>query len=573
MMTAKILLYSNIHDHMEEKRYPDGIYDFKALVSGKYYFVDKTLMIRDICNLQNTTLLYTRPRRFGKTVNLSMIDHFFNIQYADEDDIFKGLKIDGCPQCEVHKNAYPVIRMNFGDLNSQTTKDFSKRLSRVVSNAVRPFKVLIDADLDKDDADFISKCFSAKLTRIDLEGSIRRLCSILYEHYGKDVIILVDEYDASIQNVRTEERFNVIVDGLRPFMEQTFKFNEHLHLGVVTGIMPLAKTSMLSSFNNASVCSILETEGDEFFGFTDDEVRSLLEMTSNPPEKMDEIREYYDGYRFGNADVFNPYSVVMYLKSGCEPCAYWNNMTGGGMSADLISTMGAEALTQLKGLYKNKDSYIVTAINTRISYIDIMSPSAAPSVVYSYLAMAGYLKAVRTGGQRSGMPECRVSVVNKEVSNAFESIVDRAELVERRAVVAMDAIYGHDSVALKNQLETMLTGIPMDHTWSQDEDPTSRHNKYRDLIMAYLVTPEFVARGEIPKGYGYTDIFFERTSEHPPVIIEIKTTVDRNSNLGSLADEALRQINRKCYSDEPDVSDAICVGIAINMKSVEVKFL
>ncbi len=573
MGVKKVLLSANIPTIMEERYYPDGIYDFKALVSGKYFFVDKTLMIRDICNLQNKTLLYTRPRRFGKTVNISMIDRYFNIQYAGEDDIFKGLKIDGCPQCKIHKNAYPVVRMNFGDLKSGSLEEFNRSLSRMVSNAMRPFIGLINQGIIEDDADFIRKSSKSNLERIDLEGSIRKLCSILSEHYGKDVIVLLDEYDACIQNIRTEERFEEIVNSLRPLMEQTFKFNEHLHLGIVTGIMPLAKTSMLSSFNNASVCSILETDGDEFFGFTEDEVRKLLEETGNLPEKMVEIKEWYDGYRFGEADVFNPYSVVMYLKSGCEPLAYWNNMTGGGMSADLISSMGAESLSVLKSLYEKKGSSTLTVINTRISYVDIMSPSADPSVVYSYLSMAGYLKAIRTGEQRFGMPECRVSMVNREVSFAFESLVNRATLVERRAVAAMDAIYNLDSVTLEKHLMTMLSGIPMDHTWSQDDDPTARHNKYRDLIMAYLVTPENIAGGEMPKGYGYTDIFFGRTREHPPVIMEIKTTVDKSRNLDSLADEALQQIDRKGYSDEPDTSDAICIGIAIRMKNVRAKFL
>lgn len=142
------------------------------------------------------------------------------------------------------------------------------------------------------------------------------------------MIILVDEYDHWMQNINSEEAFKSIVSFLRPFMEQTFKLNRDCEFAVVTGIMPLAKTSMLSSFNNAKVCSIIETEGDEYFGFTEEEIVHLIKETGNPPEKLSEIREWYDGYRFGDADVYNPYSVIMYLDNDCRPLAYWNNMTG-----------------------------------------------------------------------------------------------------------------------------------------------------------------------------------------------------------------------------------------------------
>ena len=557
---------------MSGRYYPDGVYDFKALVTGNYLFVDKTLMIRDVCDLRNKTLLFTRPRRFGKSINLSMMDYFFNVKYKDDANIFENLKIDRCGQCSEHRNAYPVVRMNFGDLKSDSVKDFRDSLALLVSDVCRSFMFLTGCNIDDMDSSFLKRCCEMTLSPLELEKSIRRLCSILGSYYGKSAIILVDEYDSCIQNIRSEDRFEEVVGALRPFMEQSFKYNENLHLGIITGIMPLAKTSMLSSFNNASVCSILERDGDEYFGFTEDEVLQLLMETENPSMKMTEIREWYDGYRFGDEDVFNPYSVMMYLKEGCVPSAYWNNMTGGGMSEDILSNMGAEPLSSLKWLYEADGRKIRTTINTRITYVDVLHPSIDPSAIYSYLAMTGYLKAVRTGKQINGLPECEVGIVNLEVSFAFRSLVDRATRVENRAITTMDSIYTRNGTVLKSQLESMLSGITMDHTWSQDEDPTAIHNRYRDLIMAYLVTPGSMARTEIPKGYGSTDIFFERTLTHPPVIIEVKTTVDTGRKLDSLADEALRQINVRCYSKDPDTMDAICVGIAIRQKTVEVKF-
>ncbi len=557
---------------MRERVYPDGTYDFKALVSGEYFFVDKTQMIKGICESNNVTYLYTRPRRFGKSINLSMLDYFFNIKYKDDPDIFAGLKIDSCQECKAHKNAYPVIRMNFADLRSGSRKAYYESLRSMVSDLAKQFLYLIDDGLvSKIDAKFLMSCSGSKLIEIDTDKSVKTLCSILEAVYGKKAIILVDEYDYCIQNIHSDEEARSFIGYLNPFMEQTFKFNNSLKTGVVTGIVPLTKASMLSSFNNACMCTILDPMGDEYFGFTDREVKELLSEAGRS-EKIDEIRKWYDGYRFGDADVYNPYSVMMYLKNGCEPKSYWNKMTEGGMSADLLSSMGSESLSALKGLYENKSSVLISPIDGNISYSEVVSPSVRPSVVYSYLAMTGYLKAVRTGKQENGVPLYEVGMVNEEVAFAFEALVKRATEAETLAENAVDAIYSRNAVALNSYLESMLSGLQMDKKWSQDENPTERHNRYRDVIMAYLVTPILQAREEVPKGYGLTDIFFSRTKRNPPIIIEVKTTVNPRKSLKSLAKEALEQIDLRRYAEDPDAQNAILVGIAIRQKTVEVAF-
>lgn len=374
-----------------------------------------------------------------------------------------------------------------------------------------------------------------------------------------------------MQQIRTAEGFESIVSVLGPFMEQTFKFNDCCEFAVVTGIMPLAKTGMLSGFNNASVRSILDAEGDEYFGFTEDEVNGLLAETGISSDKLSEIREWYDGYHFGNADVYNPYSVMMYLRNDCRTEAYWNNMTGGGMSAELLSNMNPETLLQLRDLRSGNDTRLISPIDTLITYTDVLSPTAKPSSVFSYLAMCGYLNAVRTGKIENGLPVCHIEMVNREVSIAFDSLSEKANMTESRALTAMDAVYRRDSALLKNSLESMLSGLALDRNWFQAENPTARHNRYRDIIMAYLLTPGLIAKEEIPKGYGYTDIIFDRTRDHPPVVMEIKTTVDDFVDLHSLAGEAMEQIASRKYAGEPGMEDAILVGIAIRMKTVEIQ--
>lgn len=557
---------------MKQMRYPIGVYDFEALVTRGYYFIDKTKLICDLCGVKYQTFLFTRPRRFGKTLNLSMIDRFFNIKYAGENDIFEGLEVSKCDRCRPYKNAYPVIRLNFGDLSGESEELFRKSLRDMISCTVKNLSDALDSDaLDDDDRDFLKRCVRSSLDEIQERKAIRILCGLLKKIYSKDVLILVDEYDHCMQDIHSSMDFDAIISSMRPFMEQTFKFNTNCEFAVVTGIMPLAKTSMVSSFNNATVCSILESEGDEYFGFTEDEIAHLIEDTGNPSERISEIREWYDGYRFGDADVYNPFSVMMYLKNRCKPRAYWINMTGGGMSKDLLSNMGAEPLSSLKDLYKNKGSAIRTPLDIRISYSDVLSPVVKPSVVYSYLAMTGYLKAVDTGDQVDGCPLCEVGMVNEEVSFAFKALVKKAEENEKEAIAVMDSIYSRNPAVLKTNLELMLEGLCMDRSWS-DLNPSARHNRYRDVIMAYLMTPELVAKTEVPKGYGLTDIFFEGSNCRPPVIIEVKTTMDPKESLQSLAGTAVEQIEVKRYAKDPDSVDAICVGLGICQRTVEVMF-
>jgi len=554
-----------------DKMYPAGTKDFKALVSGKYHFVDKTMMIRDICDAEDQTFLYTRPRRFGKTINLSMLDYYFNSKYKDDEDIFKGLKISSCHQCDVHKNAYPVINMDFSDLDSTSSDKFNISLrSMVRSVALQCESILEGKKLSKDDKETINRAKKERTDIVDIRLSISNMCEIIYNHIGKKVIILVDEYDHCIQEIRSQRKFNEIIKEIRPFMEKTFKRNKFIRFAVVTGIMPLAKTSMLSSFNNADVRSILDVQGDEYFGFTESEVIKLLEETDYPADKIDEIREWYDGYHFGNADVYNPYSVMMYLMKGCKPKSYWNNMTGGGMSKELISSLGPEPLIALKSLYENGTTFR-SIIDTTIAYPDVIIPYVRPSTVYSYLAMAGYLKTYDTGETSEGKSLCVVSMVNEEVSYAFKALVERADELDNNSVSAVDAFFDMNPDTSKKYVEEMLCGIAMDRTWLEDSY-TSIHNRYRDIIMAYLSTPKVHARTEVHKGYGKTDIFFPPANDHRAMIIEVKTTADDDKDLKGLANEAIRQIDRKKYAGEIDSRGSICVGIGIHMKTVEVVF-
>ena len=331
---------------------------------------------------------------------------------------------------------------------------------------------------------------------------------------------------------------------------------------------------MLSSFNNPVVCDIISTEGQEWFGFTEREVDSILSESGNDrPGVMEEIREWYDGYRFGSAEMYNPYSVMKYLKSGCSRGSYWDGSTSGGLSADLVSRLGAEPLAVLKAMREDLGFSVCAEMDQRIDHAELFSPNVKPNSVYSYLAMAGYLKASRLDEIGPGTrPMCRFGMVNREIAPAFDSLVERAERIGMYSGSAMDAVYARDPTRSKTSIEALLAGFKMDSTWKLEDSPVERHNRYRDLIAAYLLSPDMAMSTESPKGYGLTDIFYPGFRGKPPVIVEVKSTIDPHADLKSLAKEALDQIDDRRYADEPGTEGAVRVGIGVRMKTIEVAF-
>ena len=557
---------------MMTKMYPDGVYDFRSLVTGGYYFVDKTLMIRDVCKAEGQVLLYTRPRRFGKSINLSMLDYFFNMKYKDKPDLFKGSKISSCKECGRHKNAYPVIRMDFSRLVPSSPLSLEDSLKEIVSRVADsiPRESLTDASVR-----LLDRCSRMELSESGLNSSIADMCEVLDSTYGNRTIVLVDEYDHVFQNIASEDAYDILIKRIRPFMEQTFKTNAHMRTGVITGIMPLMKAGMLSSFNNPKVMDVLSMEGNEHFGFTEQEVGDLLKDTGyDDPATMGEIRDWYDGYKFGSSDIYNPYSVVKYLQSRSndenKPArSYWDGSTGGGLSSELVSRIDGVALQELKSLYQNPESRIRTELERSISYPDLFEPDTDPKLVYSYLVMAGYLRA-----EPSEDGDYDIAMVNREIAMSFRSLVDKA--AEREADVSI-GLRAHmltgDAKSIRDDLQFILGGHSMDSTWkggceSGRASDKAAHDRYKNALCSALRASGMKAFEEFPKGLGACDIFVPGDSKHPAIVVEIKTSWSKPP--ASSAATALRQIYDKGYSSEPGDENVVWIAIGISGKRVAV---
>ncbi len=406
------------------------------------------------------------------------------------------------------------------------------------------------------------------------------ICDILERMHGNKTMILVDEYDHYLQNISADEEYDRLVSRMMPFMEKTFKTNPHMRTGVVTGIMPLAKAEMLSSFNNPVVCDVFSIEGEELFGFTQEEIKKLLEDTGNDRrDVLEEIREWYDGYRFGKAEVYNPYSVMSYLKSrsigDSSPAKkYWDGSTGGGISEDLISELDGIALQELKNLYMNPKSKIRSPLKKFISYPDLFSEDSDPSVVYSYLTMAGYLRADPTGDRLDSEDEkYEVGMVNREISPAFKSLVSRAVNRQEEARVSlMKHILSRDAGAIRDDIQFILGGCAMDKTWQEDRRSVERsrmiHDRYKDIISGAFRASGMEASEEVPKGFGRCDIFVPRRNGSPAIAVEIKTSsADPPLESARLARD---QIARMGYAAEPLDGEVVWIALGISGKRAAV---
>ena len=293
---------------------PIGIQDFKEIREKEYLYVDKSEMMPHILSSGVKVYLCTRPRRFGKSLNLSMLDAFFNLKYPKDNKWFDGLKVSECEECQKHKNEYPVINFDFKELSAISMDAFKLDVVSTMSDLYRQHKYLLDSEVLVDfDKQYITDVIGKRLNYLELRKSMSVLSHMLHEHHGKKVIVLFDEYDNPINHSYGKPFQQDVVDFMRDLLSSVLKGNSSLEFGVVTGVMQIAKESIFSGLNNLEVNNIFSQEFDESFGFTDDEVRMICEDNGHP-EKYPEAKEWYDSYRFGNVDVYNPWSIIKYVK-------------------------------------------------------------------------------------------------------------------------------------------------------------------------------------------------------------------------------------------------------------------
>ena len=350
----------------KKKPLPIGISDFKTATTN-YYYVDKTLLIRDFLDTKPMVSLFTRPRRFGKTLNMDMLRVFFEKTQKDTSVYFRDKKIWKCGTAYTqHQGQYPVVFLTFKDVKCLTWEETFQKIRKLISlEFIRHSELETSSLLSSYEKEQYHRLAGDSADEVDCQMGLQLLSMLLHKHYGKECVIIIDEYDTPIQQGHSCNFYSEIVNFMRNFFSGGLKDNSHLAFGFLTGILRVAKESIFSGMNNLKTNSILDNGYSEYFGFTTEEVKEILRYYKKE-EKFQEICEWYDGYRFGNAEIFNPWSVINYISDNCFPKAFWQSTGNNDIIGEIIETATPEIT---EGLYKLLCGEKIT------TYVD-------PSVIY-----------------------------------------------------------------------------------------------------------------------------------------------------------------------------------------------
>lgn len=549
----------------KNKSLPIGVSDFKLATTG-YYYVDKTLMIRDFLDKKPMVSLFTRPRRFGKTLNMDMLRVFFEKTNEDTSVYFKDKQIWQCGDYYTrHQGQYPVIFLTFKDVKSMTWEETFQKIRRLISlEFIRHNELETSSVLTSYEKEQYHLLAGDTGDEVDCQMGLQLLSLLLHKHYGRECIIIIDEYDTPIQQGHTCNFYPEIVNFMRNFFSGGLKDNPHLAFGFLTGILRVAKESIFSGMNNLKTYSILDDGYSSYFGFTEKEVKDMLRYYGKD-DKYNELSEWYDGYRFGNTEIFNPWSVINYISDNCFPKAFWQSTGSNEIIGEIIQTATPEIT---KDLYKLLCSEkIATYIDTGVIYPEVQNN---PYSIYSFLLVAGYLKVANIYPQSDGNFMCDVAIPNKEITFVYEKEVLNRTNQNSLAISISQAIFSKDTQKLQALLEDFMVK-------SISSIDGANESFYHGMMLGLcaILGNRYKIRSNRESGLGRFDIqLMPLAKGMPGFIFEFKHTKDEHTDLSALADSALQQIETKKYDTElrdNGVNSIISIGIAFRGKSAVVK--
>lgn len=542
-----------------KKPLPIGVSDFKSATTN-YYYVDKTLLIRDFLNAIPMVSLFTRPRRFGKTLNMDMLRVFFEKTPEDTSIYFKDKYIWQCGDYYTkHQGQYPVIFLSFKDVKCSSWQETFQKISKLISlEFMRHNELESSSVLSSYEKEQYHRFASENINEVDCQMGLQLLSLLLHKHYDKECVIIIDEYDTPIQQGHLCDFYNEIVDFMRNFFSGGLKDNPHLAFGFLTGILRVAKESVLSTN------TILDDSYSSYFGFTKDEVKDMLEYYEYE-DKYQEICEWYDGYRFGNSEIFNPWSVINYISDQCFPKAFWQSTGSNDIIGEIIGTATPEINENLYKLFCGNT--VTTYVDTSVIYPEVQSN---PNSIYSFLLVAGYLKVAEIYPQNDGNYMCDVAIPNKEILYVYEKEVLNRTNQNNVSISIHQAIFSKDTSKLQSLLEDfMLKSI------STMDGASEAFYHGMMLGLCAVLGSQFKVRSNRESGLGRFDIeLLPMVKGIPGFIFEFKHTKDINVDLDSLANSALKQIEDMKYDTELNdfgVEDIVKIGIAFRQKSAVVK--
>lgn len=550
----------------KKKPLPIGISDFKKATSD-YYYVDKTLLIRDFLDNKPQVSLFTRPRRFGKTLTMDMLRVFFEKTEDDTSKYFKDKAIWSCGEDYTsYQGQYPVIFLTFKDVKCATWEETYDKISKLISfEFSRHVELENSPKLSSYEKEQYVKLSTCQANQIDYQMSLQILSLLLFKHYEKECIIIIDEYDTPIQQGHSCGFYGKIIDFMRNFFSGGLKDNSCLAYGFLTGILRVAKESIFSGLNNLKINSILDKSYSQYFGFTKEEVKKMLNYYG-VTKKYKEVCDWYDGYLFGNTEIFNPWSVINYISDNCTPKAFWQSTGSNDIIGEIISSATTEVTENLHNLLTGNK--VTTYIDTNVIYPEV---NDNPYLIYSFLLISGYLKVDKVYPQSDGNYMCDVAIPNKEIAFVYEKEVISKTGRESIAVAIQQAIFKND---VKN-LQELLEKFMIESVSSFDG---TNEGFYHGMMLGLcaVVSNRYRVTSNREAGLGRFDIqLYPINKSNPAFIFEFKHTKNERE-LDALAQTALEQIEEKHYDTAlkaDGINNIIKIGIAFCGKRTSIKSL
>ena len=555
------------------KKLPIGIENFEKLRQEDFYYIDKTRLIEQLLTRWGEVNLFTRPRRFGKSLNMSMLQSFFEI--GKDKTLFDGLRIsDNQELCEKYQGKFPVVSVSLKGINGATYEEARRFLIKTINEEARRLSVLSDStELDETDHELLTQLKKKEMTNDSLVYSIRELTELLEKHYGSKVIVLIDEYDVPLAKANENGYYDEMVLLIRNLFENALKTNNSLKFAVLTGCLRIAKESIFTGLNNFKVYSITDKSFDETFGFTDEEVKELLRYYGQK-KYYETVKEWYDGYRFGNVDVYCPWDVINFCSDhladpGLEPKNYWANTSGNSVISHFIDSVGKpQKLTRMELEQLVNGGIVQKEINSELTYKELYS---SIDNLWSTLFMTGYLT---QRGESSGN-RYNLVIPNREIRNIItnhilkmfkENVKDDGKTVSDLC----DALLNQNPEKVELIFtEYMKKTISIRDTFARK--PT-KENFYHGLLLGILGFKEnWSVMSNRESGDGFGDILIRIEDEDVGIVIEVKYADD--GNLQGECEKALQQIIDIRYTEaleQEGIHTIIKYGIACYRKKCKV---
>ena len=542
------------------KKLPIGLSDFKELIEENYYYFDKTNLIDEVIKDGSKVKLFARPRRFGKTLNMSMLKYFFDIKEAEENrKLFKDLYIEKTENFK-EQGQYPVVFLSLKDLKARTWEEMERGIKNLLQEVFSEHKYLIK-ELDEFDLSILKKIINKEVELEGLKSSLKFLTKILYEKYNKKVVVLIDEYDAPLVSTYHNKYYEKAKNFFKTFYSSVLKDNPYLQMGVMTGIIRVIKAGIFSDLNNLSTYTILSDFYPNCYGLTEEEVKKAL-IDYNLEYEMGDVKDWYDGYRFGKSEVYNPWSILNFLHAK-ELRAYWVDTSGNDLINDVLKIVRKDIIRDLKKLFDGE------GLKQNLSGTSDLSRLLSEEEIWELMLFSGYL----TVEEKIDEDYYILRLPNKEVRRLFKrTFIEKYFGRGNKLIDLMEALTENRIEDYEETLQDILLK-------SVSYNDTKKGNEafYHGFIlgMSLYLEGEYIVKSNIESGLGRYDVSIEPKNKNKRgYILEFKAT-DNVDKLEEISKEALKQIEEGKYSSslkQTDTKEILHLGIAFCGKEIKVSY-